>query len=62
MCDSVSSPLQPFHVVSFLFQERSLVKSLKQFTDNSWRLMMKYREVFPATDKGKLGRLINLLE
>ncbi|CAH3143387.1 unnamed protein product [Porites evermanni] len=43
-------------------EECSLVKSLKQFTDNCWRLMMKYREVFPATDKGKLGRLINLLE
>lgn len=43
-------------------EERSLLKSLKQFTENCWRLMMKYREVFPATDRGKISRLINLLE
>lgn len=43
-------------------EEHSLVKSLKIFTDNCWRLLIKYRDVFPATDKGKLSRLINLLE
>ncbi|KAJ7390160.1 BAI1-associated protein [Desmophyllum pertusum] len=43
-------------------EEHSLVRSLKKFTDNCWRLMIKYRDVFPATDKGKLTRLIKLLE
>ncbi|XP_020607339.1 BAI1-associated protein 3-like isoform X2 [Orbicella faveolata] len=43
-------------------EEHALVRSLKKFTDNCWRLMIKYRDIFPATDKGKLGRLINLLE
>lgn len=43
-------------------EEHTLVRSLKKFTDNCWRLMIKYRDIFPATDKGKLGRLINLLE
>ncbi|XP_078347490.1 BAI1-associated protein 3-like isoform X1 [Oculina patagonica] len=43
-------------------EEHALVRALKKFTDNCWRLLIKYRDVFPATDKGKLGRLINLLE
>ncbi|XP_068717844.1 BAI1-associated protein 3-like [Montipora capricornis] len=43
-------------------KERSLVKSLKYFTDNCWSLLMKYREIFPVTDRGRLNRLVNLLE
>lgn len=43
-------------------EELSLMKSLKAFKENCWRLLMKHREIFPVTDKGKLSRLTNLLE
>ena len=60
-CDKFDTHTSSFRI-SYDLQELSLMKSLKAFKENCWRLLLKHREIFPVTDKGKLSRLMNLLE